>query len=118
MLDVDRNGESGAERRVVLRHHRIEPQFARMVGAERRADDARRVADHERHLFGRAERGGDEQVALVLAVVVVGDGDHLAFGEGLDGGFDALMAIGHYLALNGHGVPSPAFTPIWPRCIR
>ena len=87
---VDRDGEGGAERRVVLRHHRIEMQaLARLLGAERRADDAGGVADDERHLFRRAQRGGDEQVALVLAVVVVGDDDDLALGEGLDRRFDA-----------------------------
>ena len=97
---VDRDGEGGAERRVVLRHHRIEMQAARVLGAERRADDAGRVADDERHLLRRAERGGDEQIALVLAVVVVGDDDDLAFGEGLDRRFDAAVAIRHVLTSN------------------
>ena len=55
----------------------------RVLGAERRADDAGGVADDEGHLLRRAERGGDEQIALVLAVVVVGDDDDLAAGEGL-----------------------------------
>ena len=92
---VDRDGEGGAERGVVFRHHRIEMQAARELGAERRADDARGVADDERHLLRRAERGGDEQVALVLAVVVVGDDDDLAVGEGLDRRVDFAVAIGH-----------------------
>ena len=96
---VDRDGEGGAERGVVLRHHRIEMQAPRLFGAERRADDARGIADDERHLLRRAERGRDEQIALVLAVVVVGDDDDLAFGEGLDRRFDASVAIGHVLYL-------------------
>ena len=95
MAHIDRDGESGAERGVVLRHHRIEAQPPRLLAAERGADDAGGVADDEGHLLRRAERGGDEQVALVLAVVVVGDDDDLALGEGLDGGIDALVAFGH-----------------------
>ena len=39
--------------------------------------------------------GRDEQVALVLAVVVVGDDDDLAAGEGLDRRFDAFVGVGH-----------------------
>jgi hypothetical protein len=38
MAHVDRHREGGAERSIVLRHHRIEMQAARMFGAERRAD--------------------------------------------------------------------------------
>jgi len=68
---VDRNGEGGAERRVVARHHRIEVQTPRLILGERRADDAGGMANDERHLLGRTQRGGDEQVAFVLAVVVV-----------------------------------------------
>ena len=34
MLAVDRDGEGGAERRVVFRHHRIEVQFARAVNRD------------------------------------------------------------------------------------
>ena len=75
---VDRHGERGAERRVVGRHHRIETQPARLVGRQRRAHDAGRIADDERHLLGRAQRSRDEQVAFVLAVVVVGDDHDLA----------------------------------------
>ena len=71
-------------------------QLARLLGAERRADDARRIADDEGHLLRRAERSRDEQVALVLAVVVVGDHNDLAFGKGLDRGIDAAVAIGHF----------------------
>ena len=49
----------------------------------------------KRHLLRRAERGRDEQIALVLAVVVVGDDDDLALGEGRDGLVDALMGFEH-----------------------
>src|SRR5215211_56584 len=51
---------------------------------QRRADDAAGVADDERHLLRRAQRRRDGEVALALAVLVVGHDDDLAAGEGLD----------------------------------
>ncbi len=82
-LVVDRNREGGGVRGIVVRDHRIEPQAARVLGGDRRADDAGGVANDEGHLFRRAERGCDNQIALPFAVVIVGDDDHFAFGERL-----------------------------------
>ena len=45
----------------------------------------------------RAKRSGDDQVALVFAVVVIGDDDDLAPGESLDGvgdGIEHVRSIG------------------------
>ena len=89
---VDRNGECGAERRIIERDHRIEMQTPRLVRAERGADNARGVADDERHLLRRAQARRDEQVALVLAVVVIGDDNDFAARKGGDGGADVLVA--------------------------
>ena len=100
MLHVDRDGEGGAQRRVVRGDHRIEAQAAGFRDSERRADDAAGVADDEGHLFRRAERGGDDQVALVLAVVVVRDDDDFTAGESLDGFGDGM---GHQGLLSGCG---------------
>ena len=93
VLDVDGDGEGGAERGVVGGDHRIEPQAARLARRQRRADDAAGVADDEGHFLRRAERGGDDEIALVLAVVVIGDDDDLAAREGFDGLGD--IACGH-----------------------
>ena len=93
VLDVDRDGEGGAERRVVHRHHRRELQAARFVAGQRRANDAAAVADDERHLLGRAQRGGDDHVAFVLAIVVVGDDDDLAARDRLDGLADWIRHV-------------------------
>ena len=90
MADVDRDGEGGAERRVVVGDHRREMQPARVFQRQRRADDAAAMADDEGHLLGRAERRGDDEVAFVLAVVVVGDDDDLAARDGLDGLGDGM----------------------------
>jgi hypothetical protein len=116
---VHRDREGGAERRIVERHHRVEPQALCVLGGERRAYDPRRIADHERHLLCRAQRGGDEQIALVLAVVVVGDDNELAAPEGFDHGGYALMGVVHAQlprssltgCVNGHAGVSPT----WPR---
>ena len=77
-----------------MRHHRIEPQPARVFAGDRRADDAGGVADDERHLLGRAQRGRDDQIALAFPVVIVGDDDEFAAGKGLQ---DFLDRIGHFL---------------------
>ena len=54
MPDIDRDGEGGTERRIVRRHHGIEVQALGLLGRQRRADDARGMADDESHLLGRA----------------------------------------------------------------
>ena len=94
MTNIGRHGEGGAERRVIGRHHRSEIQPPRIVAGQRNADDAAAIADDEGHLLGGAKRSGDDQVALVLAIVVVGDGDDLATGESLDGVCDGIEHIG------------------------
>ena len=76
-----------------MRHHRIEPQPARVFAGDRRADDARGVADDERHLLGGAQRRRDDQIALAFAVVVIGDDDEFAMGKGLQ---NFLDRIGHF----------------------
>ena len=91
--DVGGNGERGAERRVVHRHHRHQVQAARIVGGQRRADDAAAIADDERHFLWRAQRSGDDEVAFVFAVVVVGDGDDFAARESLDGLIDGAHFV-------------------------
>ena len=75
-------------------HRRIEPQAARVFRGDRRADDARGVADDEGHLLGGAERGCDDQIALTFTVIVISDDDEFALGKGLQ---DFLNRIGHFL---------------------
>src|SRR5262249_14558305 len=79
---------------IVVRHHRIEPQPPRVLRRDRCADNARGVADDEGHLFRGAERGRDDQIALAFAVIVIGDDDEFAPGEGLQ---DFLNRVGHFL---------------------
>jgi len=44
---------------------------------------------------------GDEKIAFVLTFVIVGDDHNLAFGEGFDRGFNALMAVSHGFTSQG-----------------
>ena len=59
-------------------------QAARIIGRHRRADDAAAIADDEGHLLGGAEGCRADEVALVLAVVVVGDDDERPATDRLD----------------------------------
>src|ERR1700730_11999559 len=93
-LVVDRHRKGGGVVGFVVCHHRIEPQPARIFGCDRRADNARGVADDERHLVGRAQRRRDDQIALALAVLVIGNDDEFAMGEGVQ---HFLDRIGHSL---------------------
>ena len=109
---VDRDGEGGAEGSVVDRDHRGEIEPPRVLAGQRNADDAAAIADDEGHLFGGAQRSGDDQVALVLAIVVVGDGDDLAASEGLDGVGDGIEHVesigrGERGARKSFGVTAP-----------
>ena len=87
---IDGDGEGRGERRVVFRDHGRKMQTARLLERERRADDAARMADDEGHFLGRAERRGDDEVAFVFAIVVIGDDDDFATGHGLDGFSDGM----------------------------
>ena len=95
-LVVDRDGKGGGVVGFVVRHHRIEPQPARVLGGDRRADDAGGVADDEGHLLGGAQRRRHDQIALAFAVVVIGDHDEFAVGKGLQ---NFLDRIGHLRGL-------------------
>ena len=58
--------------------HQRQLQLVEPRTLERQADDAARVADHERHLLRRHLLGRDDEVAFVLAILVVDDDDELA----------------------------------------
>ena len=81
---IDRNGKGGAVDRIIVGDHRRQMQAARDLGRQWRADDAAGMADDERHLLRRGVDRSDDQIALVLAVVVIGDDDDLAGGERVD----------------------------------
>src|SRR5205823_4680473 len=66
-------------------------------------DDAARVADHEGDRFGRHALGGHDQIALVLAILIVHDDDHptgAQLGENLADGIERRR-LGCGCALTG-----------------
>ncbi len=77
-------------------------QPPRFLRSQRRADDPGRIADDERHLFRRAQARRDEQIAFVLAIVVIGDDNDLAAREGGDDGLDVLVDVVHFF-IDGNG---------------
>ena len=112
-LVVDRHRKGGGVVGLVVRHHRVEPQPARILAGDRRADDARGVADDERHLLRGAQRRRDDQIALALAVFVIGDDDEFAVGKGLQNFLDRIRPFYQGLALwwralAGLSKPAPA----------
>ena len=61
--------------RVVL-HHLTNLQLVEPAADDRRADEPLRVRRHEIHVLGRQLLGGDDDVALVLAILIVHDDEH------------------------------------------
>ncbi len=70
-------------------HHRQLEAFDLLL-VEGHADEAPPVRGHEVDGLGRHELGGHGQVALVLAVLVVDEDDHLARADVRDGAGDAF----------------------------
>ena len=81
---LDRDRERGLERRLVLGRHQVEPELVAALGGERQADQPASLLGHEVDRLGGDELRGHRQVALVLAVLVVADDDHLALADVLD----------------------------------
>src|SRR5262252_5593709 len=75
---LDGHAERGAVAAGVVVHHRLDLELVEPGGEDGRADQAARVAGHERDLLGRDQLGSDAEVALVLAVLVVDDDDEPA----------------------------------------
>jgi hypothetical protein len=76
---LDRHGEGGAVRRLVVAHHQRQVELAAALLGQRQADQSAAPLGHEVDRFGRAVLGGNDEVAFVLAVFLV-DQDHHAAG--------------------------------------
>ena len=83
-LGLDRHGECRAEARGILRRHLREVELAQPVFRHRRADEAAPVPGHEVDRGRRDLLCRNREVALVLAILVVDDDDHLAIANGVD----------------------------------
>ena len=87
---LDRHAEGGPEARAVLlvAHHQRDAQLVETLAGHRQADEPAPEAGHEVDRLGRDLLGRDREVALVLAVLVVDDDDHLS-------GADVLERLGN-----------------------
>ena len=81
---VDRHGKGGAVNRVVIGDHRRQMEPLSDVPGQRRADDAASVADDKGQLLGCGVHRGNDQVALILAVIIIGHDNDLAGGKCVD----------------------------------
>ncbi len=74
----DRLGEGGAVARTVATDHRFELELGGAGAGERQANQAATVARHEVDRVGRRHLRGNDEVALVLALLCVDEHDHAA----------------------------------------
>jgi len=78
---ADRGGERRLQAGLVVGRHRRQIQLGAALGRERQADEAATFPGHEVDALGGRELCGHREVALVLAVLVVADDDHLALAQ-------------------------------------
>ena len=81
---VDRHGEGRAQQRGVVLLHHVEAQLGAAFLRQRGAQYAAALFEHEIHDFGGDLLRGDDEVALVFAVLVIDDDHRLAVAEVLD----------------------------------
>ncbi len=93
MATIDRDGKGGAERRIIGGNHWIKMQPLGVLRRNRRAYDSRGIADNEGHLFRRAKRCGDEEIAFIFAIVIIGDDHDLARGKRGEDSLHALVIV-------------------------
>src|SRR5690606_1322802 len=71
-------------------HHQRQAQLLAPLARQRQADQTSRVARHEIDVLRANLRRGHHEIALVLAILVVEDHDHLAAPHGVDDVLDAV----------------------------
>ena len=89
---LDRHREVGALLAVGVADHQRQAQLRAALAGQRQADQAAAEARHEVDVLGAHQARGHEQVAFVLAVLVVDDDDHAAGGEVGEDVLDAVEA--------------------------
>ncbi len=81
---LDGHREIGRELQTVFLHHQGQIDLTAMRFSEREANQAATVACHEVDFLGCGKFGGEYQIALVFAVFLVYQNDHIAFANFLD----------------------------------
>ncbi len=104
VLEIDADSKGRRVGGIVVGDHRRKVQPLGVGARHRRADDAGSMTHDEGHLLRRAMDGRDDQVAFVLAPVIVHHDDDLAALEGADSFDDFLLIVGHERSLCSRGV--------------
>ena len=89
---LDRDGEGGLVAAAVGAAHRLEPELVDPLLGQREADQAAAMLGHEVDRVGRRHLRRDDEVALILAVLVVDQDEHAAVARLVD---DLLGADQH-----------------------
>ena len=76
LAGLDRDGEGGLHAAAVGAGHRLEAELVGALLGQREADQAAAVAGHEVDRVGRRHLRRDDQVALILAILVVDEDEH------------------------------------------
>ena len=87
---VDRDGKGGGVRGGVVGHHGRQMQAAGIGAGQRGAKDTAGMSDEESHMLWRCFGGSHDEIALVLAVLVIHHDHGLARGDGGNGIFDLV----------------------------
>ncbi len=75
---LDRDGEGGFVAGAVLGAHQVEAELVDPFLAQREADQAAAMGRHEVDRGRRRHLRGDDEIALILAVLVVDEDEHAA----------------------------------------
>jgi hypothetical protein len=81
---VDRRAEGGFEPRRIVAHEQRNLELVEPLRGHRQTDQPPAETRHEIDRLRRHLLGGDRQVALVLAVLIVDDDDHRAAAHGVN----------------------------------
>lgn len=81
---LDADGEVGLELRGVVAHHRRQAELRAALAGQRQTHQPARVGHHEVDVRRLDQLGGHDQIAFVLAVLVIDDHHHAAGAQFLD----------------------------------
>ena len=95
VLEIDGDREGSRMGAVVFGNHGVEVQPLGFLARHGGADDAGGVAYDEGHLFTRAMHRSNDEIAFVLAPVIIHDHNDLACLEGADRFNDAFLIVCH-----------------------
>ena len=93
-LRLDRDGEGGFVAAAVVVGHRLQAERVGPILGQREADQPAPVARHEVDRVGRRHLRRDDEIALILAVVVVDQDEHAAVARLVDDRFGADQHFG------------------------